>query len=336
VICTQRTRFNVSTAMLPPCIRVESFDMLNSVSYGLRQKAKDWSSVDMSSISSSDSTNWPALFAMLSQSTKGLSVTENVDMGSSRFWTQRCSHTVIDKTNGGFLEVPPSPASLPMPLWKHKNKNGPHSCVQALQRQRRKQTDFITSFENHQGPITSLMIRHIPCRMSQNKLFQDVVDMGFAGTFDFLYLPSEKRTQSARGSNLGYGFINFIAEEDAQRFTKMCGNLTLGKTSSKKIASVQPAHLQGLEANINHFVSRASKPHMHAPLVLSADRTSWTSLVPSEQQDLQHAEAHKLGEPSDDGAHTESLSCSSNADIEDDHAPDCCDTVLADSKVYRL
>jgi len=336
VICTQRTRFNVSTEMLPPCIRVDSFDKLNSVSYGLRQKAKECSSVDMSSISSSDSTNWPALLAVLSESTEGLSVTENVDMRSSKFSTQRCSQTVVDNRDGGFLEVPPSPGSLPMPLWKHKNKNDPHSCVQALQKQLRKRTDLITPFDSHQGPITSLMLRHIPCRMPQAQLFQDVVDMGFAGTFNFLYLPREKRTRSARSSNLGYGFINFIAEEDAQRFTHMCNNVTLGKTSSKKIAVVQPAHLQGLEANITHFVSRASKPHTHAPLVLSADRTTWTSLVPSGQQDLKHAEAHELGEPSDDGAHTESLSCSSNADVEDDHAPEFRDTVLADSKVYRL
>ena len=55
------------------------------------------------------------------------------------------------------------------------------------------------------GPVTTLMIRNIPNRYTQKDLIQEVDALGFAGTYDFFYLPIDKSTES----NVGYAFLNF-------------------------------------------------------------------------------------------------------------------------------
>lgn len=72
---------------------------------------------------------------------------------------------------------------------------------------------------------------------------------GFAGKYDFLYLPRDVKFQA----NLGYCFINFLSSEDAMSFAKeMSGHRFPGSASSKSCAVV-PAHVQGLMNNMAAF-----------------------------------------------------------------------------------
>ena len=50
-------------------------------------------------------------------------------------------------------------------------------------------------------------------RYTQRELIAELEDLGFAGTFDFLYSPLDKGTMS----NVGYAFVNFKTHEDASK-----------------------------------------------------------------------------------------------------------------------
>merc|ERR1719440_891035 len=51
---------------------------------------------------------------------------------------------------------------------------------------------------------TSVMIRNIPCRYTQQELIDEIEMLGFV--IDFLYLPPARRATG----NLGYAFVNFV------------------------------------------------------------------------------------------------------------------------------
>lgn len=104
-------------------------------------------------------------------------------------------------------------------------------------------------------PPTTMMIRNIPGRYSQNDLMLDLKDLGLAGSYDFLYMPMDKGT----AANVGYAFVNFInhffAEKCMQSFTNY--RFARHQRASTKLACVSVAHLQGLEKNLEHYENAA-------------------------------------------------------------------------------
>eukprot|EP00931_Biecheleriopsis_adriatica_P092187 TRINITY_DN66004_c0_g1_i1.p1 TRINITY_DN66004_c0_g1~~TRINITY_DN66004_c0_g1_i1.p1 ORF type:complete len:389 (+),score=86.75 TRINITY_DN66004_c0_g1_i1:35-1201(+) len=103
------------------------------------------------------------------------------------------------------------------------------------------------------APVTTLMLRNIPNKYTQNTLMKEINHLGFQGTFNFFYLPMDIHNRS----NVGYAFINFISAEEAERFWKEFDGHDFGRFRSRKVAAVCKAHLQGLDANIRHFQHRA-------------------------------------------------------------------------------
>lgn len=121
-----------------------------------------------------------------------------------------------------------------------------------------------------QQAITTLMIRNIPNRYTQKELISELEDLGFASTFDFLYIPLDKGTMS----NVGYAFVNFISEDWAQKCIQAFQNYRFRRhrKTSGKIAAVSVAHLQGLDANLAHYENAAvntAKLKQRRPLVMA-------------------------------------------------------------------
>jgi len=119
-------------------------------------------------------------------------------------------------------------------------------------------------------PITTMMIRNIPGRYSQNDLMMDLSDLGLAETYDFLYLPMDKATSA----NVGYAFVNFVLPSQAQQCIQSFEKFRFQRhqRSSNKWAKVSVAHLQGLEKNLAHYEKSAvnvCKEKRRRPVVLA-------------------------------------------------------------------
>jgi hypothetical protein len=113
--------------------------------------------------------------------------------------------------------------------------------------------DLASQFSHHDGPITSLMLCNIPCRVTQESLGEAIDELGFKDTYDFLYLPTASRSAKTTGSNLGYGFINFVDPCYPGPFKAAFTAYTFPGTSSQKVLGVKVAHVQGLAANMRNF-----------------------------------------------------------------------------------
>eukprot|EP00927_Polykrikos_kofoidii_P050789 TRINITY_DN44662_c0_g1_i1.p1 TRINITY_DN44662_c0_g1~~TRINITY_DN44662_c0_g1_i1.p1 ORF type:complete len:760 (-),score=111.90 TRINITY_DN44662_c0_g1_i1:372-2528(-) len=123
-----------------------------------------------------------------------------------------------------------------------------------------KRTDYIKKYGASEGetvgvtpigpqPITTMMLKNIPCRKSQEEVMTQVNSRGFSERYDFFYLPRDVKFRA----NLGYAFINFLTPEDASKFeAEMNGYRFIGSGSSKACAVV-PAHVQGLTNNLSAF-----------------------------------------------------------------------------------
>lgn len=128
--------------------------------------------------------------------------------------------------------------------------------------------------------ITTLMIRNIPNRCSQRELIGELERVGFAGCFDFVYVPLDLGTMS----NVGYAFVNFIhpmyAATCMERLPKH--QFSRQRKSGKPVA-VSPAHMQGLEANLRHYEKSAvntSRLRQRRPVVMNILKTvSLASLI---------------------------------------------------------
>jgi len=97
--------------------------------------------------------------------------------------------------------------------------------------------------------VTTVMLKNIPNKYTRNMLCQ-VFDEDFRGDYDFLYAPIDFKN----GINMGYCFVNFRSPEASQRFTIRFHGRRLGEDAqinSHKVCEVVPAHVQGIEDNVN-------------------------------------------------------------------------------------
>eukprot|EP00747_Dinoflagellata_sp_TGD_P063160 gnl/TRDRNA2_/TRDRNA2_153336_c1_seq2.p2 gnl/TRDRNA2_/TRDRNA2_153336_c1~~gnl/TRDRNA2_/TRDRNA2_153336_c1_seq2.p2 ORF type:complete len:290 (-),score=59.90 gnl/TRDRNA2_/TRDRNA2_153336_c1_seq2:47-916(-) len=99
------------------------------------------------------------------------------------------------------------------------------------------------------GDVHTVMMRNIPNKYSQQLLIEEINNQGFAGTFDFIYLPVDPDTDA----NRGYAFVNFDDPSDALRFKQEFDGRQMALFDSNKVVNVMPATLQGFEANYAHY-----------------------------------------------------------------------------------
>ncbi|CAE7459609.1 ML2 [Symbiodinium natans] len=122
-----------------------------------------------------------------------------------------------------------------------------------------KRTDYIKKFgganEQHMEgtpttqPITTMMLKNIPCRKSQEEVMATIDEEGFGARYDFFYLPRDVKFRA----NLGYAFINFVTPEDAADFQNKMDGYRFPNSGSAKACIVVPAHVQGALNNLQAF-----------------------------------------------------------------------------------
>jgi hypothetical protein len=122
-----------------------------------------------------------------------------------------------------------------------------------------------------QDAPTTMMIRNLPRRYSQPDLMMDLEELGFAGTFDFLYIPIDKATSAC----MGYAFVNFKDSDSAESCMRDFHDYVFKRQQrgSSKVACVSVAHVQGLEKNMQHYKNSAvhgSKHKMQHPVLLTS------------------------------------------------------------------
>jgi len=205
-----------------------------SISGGLRRMPKVWSSGSVCSMVS-DFNDSEYEFEL------------DIEAGAAEALKDGCARR---------LQTVPEPETPTPPEMSHSQV--PRNCNMA---------EMYDSAKNQ--PPTTMMIRNVPGRYSQNDLMMDLQDLGFHGAYDFLYIPMDKST----AANVGYAFVNFIdafwAARSVQAFEGY--RFTRHQRSSTKVAKVSVAHLQGLEKNLQHYEKTAvnlSKDKRRRPVVL--------------------------------------------------------------------
>jgi len=122
---------------------------------------------------------------------------------------------------------------------------------------------------------TTVMIRNIPERYTQQDLADEMDELGLRDLWDFLYLPGDKGMQK----NAGYAFVNFVDSDWAQHcLTSLDGHMfqryaakLRQRARPRKPATTAYAHVQGAEANMRHYEKAASfgsaKMKEHRPII---------------------------------------------------------------------
>lgn len=98
----------------------------------------------------------------------------------------------------------------------------------------------------------TVMVRNLPNKYSREMVAKELNQTGFRDAFDFLYLPNDYETSS----NKGYAFINFVSKEWAELFMEEYENRKMNCYIYKKRIAVNPAEIQGFQANYDHYAHK--------------------------------------------------------------------------------
>lgn len=116
---------------------------------------------------------------------------------------------------------------------------------------------------------TTVMLKNIACRFSQEEVAEILNERGLRGTYDFVYLPRSP----ARQSNLGYAFVNFNSAELMLQAASILDNepFGLGRSLTEKRCQVVPAHVQGHLSCGQRGRRRGAKRPQAEPLYFDRD-----------------------------------------------------------------
>lgn len=98
---------------------------------------------------------------------------------------------------------------------------------------------------------TSVILTNIPSHYTRDMVCSLFEKQGFAGTYDFLYLPVDHSSNE----NLGYLVINFLTPERCGKFSSMyhgtIAQSCFPGTRTGQLCEVRTAAVQGMQANID-------------------------------------------------------------------------------------
>jgi hypothetical protein len=91
---------------------------------------------------------------------------------------------------------------------------------------------------------TTLMLRNIPNKVTEEKLKEFLDDTSVRGTYDIVHLPTDVKS----GHNRGYAFVNFYTAEQFHSGMAELRNLRFAAMQSRKVTETSVAHVQGRRA----------------------------------------------------------------------------------------
>merc|ERR1719316_2155344 len=105
--------------------------------------------------------------------------------------------------------------------------------------------------------FTTLMLRNLPNSYTRDMLIKLLDQEGLQGSYDLVFLPVDFRSLAS----LGYGFVTFTSNENAERAkAKLQGFSSWEITSPKECEVAWGSALQGRSAHIKHY---RNSPVMH-------------------------------------------------------------------------
>lgn len=96
---------------------------------------------------------------------------------------------------------------------------------------------------------TTVMLRNLPNKMTRTDLVKLIDSKGFAGHYDFIYVPIDFKT---RGS-FGYGLVNMLNGAAARQLMNAFEGFADWASDSRKVCKVEWARRQGLLALLQHY-----------------------------------------------------------------------------------
>jgi len=97
---------------------------------------------------------------------------------------------------------------------------------------------------------TTVMLRNMPNNYSRKMLVELMDTEGFAGQYDFVYLPIDFETRAC----LGYAFINMTSSSAAMRFWRVFDGFSRWSIPSRKVSGVSwSGPHQGFDAHIERY-----------------------------------------------------------------------------------
>ncbi|KAL3925585.1 MAG: hypothetical protein SGILL_000308 [Bacillariaceae sp.] len=124
----------------------------------------------------------------------------------------------------------------------------------------------LNAVENGLDSRTSLMVRNIPNKYTQQMLLSEFTENGHGpGVIDFFYLPIDFKNRC----NRGYAFINFVDFKDILLFHRQYYGKHWRTFNSDKICDITYARIQGKAAMLKRFENSAlmEKDEEYKPLV---------------------------------------------------------------------
>jgi hypothetical protein len=104
---------------------------------------------------------------------------------------------------------------------------------------------------------TTAMLRNLPNNYSRAMLLELIDSQGFAGQYDFVYLPMDFKSHAS----LGYAFVNLLTPQLAKQFWNKLDGFHQWAVPSQKVCSMSWSHPhQGLQAHTDRY---RNSPVMH-------------------------------------------------------------------------
>jgi hypothetical protein len=138
-------------------------------------------------------------------------------------------------------ELPPPPPPPPPPL--------PQDCQEW-------QSMHYAIKDEAEEASTTLMVRSLPEDLAQPTLVEQLIEGGYRGLFNFVYMPMNFRGHG----NFGYAFVNFISHQIAIEFMALMQKVEHGDASTPQKWDIVWSTCQGLSANIERY---RNSPLMH-------------------------------------------------------------------------